>query len=213
MDFKIRASAIGKIMTNPRSKSEKLSKTTQSYLQEWYKEQLYDRRKSFSSKYTDKGNDKEAEAIKYAQLHIPNDLFLPAEKNEQSFDNDFMTGTPDVIVGNEVWDIKCSWDCFTFPLFESQIPNKDYYYQLQGYMALLGLDKAKLVYVLMDMPEEQIEREIMYNGGKYEDFIYSDLDPDLRLKVYEVERDELLIEAIENRVIECREYLEIIKLK
>jgi hypothetical protein len=80
-------------------------------------------------------------------------------------------------------------------------------------MALLGLDKAKLVYVLMDMPEEQIEREIMYNGGKYEDFIYSDLAPELRLKVYEVERDELLIEAIENRVIECREYLETIKIK
>lgn len=211
--FKIRCSHNGKIMTNPRSKSETISKTTQSYLQEWYKQQLYDRRKTFSSKYTTKGNELEDYAIAYAQMHIKNDLFAPATKNEQFYENDFMTGTPDVIVGKEVWDIKNSWDCFTFPLFETKIPNKDYYYQLQGYMALLNLDKAKLVYCLNDMPEELIESEIMYNGGKYEDFIYSDLPPELRLKVFEIERDDKVIEAIQQRVIECREYLETIKLK
>ena len=39
-EFKIRCSAIGKIMTNPRSKTETLSKTTKTYLEEWSKEQI-----------------------------------------------------------------------------------------------------------------------------------------------------------------------------
>ena len=64
--FKIRASASGKLMTKPRLKSEVLSKTTKSYLQEWTKEQIYGVRKSIKSKYLDKGNQVEDAAIDYA---------------------------------------------------------------------------------------------------------------------------------------------------
>ena len=55
-EFKIRCSAIGKIMTNARSKTETLSKTTKTYLEEWSKEQIYKRKKEVFSKYIDKGN-------------------------------------------------------------------------------------------------------------------------------------------------------------
>jgi len=44
--FKARASSSGKLMTKPRSKSEVLSKTTKSYLEEWTKEQIYGVRKT-----------------------------------------------------------------------------------------------------------------------------------------------------------------------
>ena len=53
--FKIRASAVSQIMTNPRSKSELLSQTAKSYIQDWMKESIYGVRKQIKSKYIDKG--------------------------------------------------------------------------------------------------------------------------------------------------------------
>ena len=64
-EFKIRCSAIGQIMTNSRSKSEALSKTTKSYLQEWVKEQIYKRKKTISSKYLEKGLIMEDNSLDY----------------------------------------------------------------------------------------------------------------------------------------------------
>lgn len=196
-------------MTNPRSKNELLSKTTISYLEEWMKIQIYAREKKITCKYFTKGIEMENYAISYAQMHIENNQVTPSFKNEKQFENDYMTGTPDVFFDDEVWDIKCSWDCFTFPLFEKKIPNKDYYYQLQGYMALTGLKKAKLVYVLADMPDDLIERELLYNeNAKYEDYIYSNVDDKYRIKVFKIDRDEDVINAIKEKVIQCRNYLE-----
>lgn len=200
-------------MTNPRSKKEVLSKTTISYLEEWLKTQIYGRKKQISSKYITKGLEMEQYAISYAQMHIENNQLKPSLKNEEFFENDFMTGTPDVFVDDEVWDIKCSWDCFTFPLFETDIPNKDYYYQLQGYMALTGLNKAKLVYVLTDMPAELIERELLYNeNAQYSDYIYQDVEDKYKIKVFEIERDYEVIEKIYKRVEQCRQYLETLEI-
>ena len=39
--FKMRASASGKLAVSPRSKSEALSKTTKSYIQEWLAGEIY----------------------------------------------------------------------------------------------------------------------------------------------------------------------------
>ena len=47
--FKIRASMLSQIMTNPRSKSEILSKTCISYLEQRVKAKLYQRKKDLSS--------------------------------------------------------------------------------------------------------------------------------------------------------------------
>ena len=140
-EFKIRASASGKLMTKPRSKSEVLSKTTMTYLQEWTKQEVYGFRKSISSKYLDKGNAVEDDAIDYAAKKLG---WLFASKNDEYFEDDFFCGTPDVILEDKIIDIKSSWDCFTFPLFEDEIPNKDYFYQLQVYMHLTGKKMAEL---------------------------------------------------------------------
>ena len=65
--LKIRCSSIGKIMTNSRSKTETLSKTTKTYLQELAIEEMYGKRKEFSSRYTDKGNQVEDEGIRLCE--------------------------------------------------------------------------------------------------------------------------------------------------
>jgi hypothetical protein len=213
-EFKIRCSAIGKIMTNARSKTETLSKTTISYLEEWTKEQIYSRRKEIFSKYLDKGNAVEVDSLDFIKTHLN---YKQLEKNEESFENDFLTGTPDAILDDHIIDVKNSWDCFSFPLFFNSIPNKDYYYQAQGYMALTGIDRYKLIYTLMDTPEDLIQRE--YFGDQSTDLVefaskykYSDIEPQYRIKVFDIYRNDEDIENIYNRVDECRQYINSLRL-
>ena len=194
--FKIRASASGKLMTKPRSKSEVLSKTTITYLQEWAKQEVYGVRKSISSKYLDKGNAVEDEAINYAAQELG---WLFASKNDEYFEDDFFCGTPDVILEDTIIDIKSSWDCFTFPLFEEDIPNKDYYYQLQVYMHLTGKRKAELVYCLMNTPNE-----LEYD----EPVDYTDVDSKYRIKSFAIDYDEDVIEQLKEAVLNSRDYIQ-----
>ena len=206
--FKIRCSQIGKIMTNPRSKSETLSQTTKSYIEKVRKEEIYKRKEEIVSKYMDKGILMEEEAIEFAGKV----LGWKGVKNEVLFEDTHLIGTPDVIL-DMIVDIKCSWSFLTFPLFEKE-PNKDYWWQLQGYMALTKREKAQLVYCLMDMPEELLEREIArsrgMDSGEAEEIVrfhtYSDLPDKLRIKKFDIEYDPEAIESVRSRVEECREY-------
>lgn len=194
-NFKIRASASGKLMTDSRTKRETLSETTKTYLKEWATERIYGVRKEIKSKYLTKGLSLEDEAIDTAI----NWLDLPfVIKNEKYFEDDYFCGSPDLILNDTVYDIKCSWDCFTFPLFDYEIKNKDYYSQLQVYMALTGCKKAVLTYVLLNTPE-QLTYETKYD--------YSNIDKDKRIKTFEIEYDEKHIEKLKERVIESRNYL------
>jgi hypothetical protein len=193
--FKIRASASGKIMTNPRAKSELISETTKSYVKEYLISEIYGIKKQINNKYLSKGIWLEDEAIDKAieWLDIPFAL-----KNEKYFEDDFFCGTPDLILENEVLDIKCSWDAFTFPLFENEIPTKDYYYQLQVYMHLTGKRKARLVYVLLNTPEE-----LLYE----EKHSYDNMDKKYRIKTYEIEYSEDVIADLKERVTNIRNYI------
>jgi len=194
--FKIRASAAGKLMTKARSKSEFLSKTTKSYLEEWTKEQIYGVRKNIQSKYLTKGNQVEDDAIMYASAEKG---WLFAEKNEEYFEDEYFCGTPDVILEDKIIDIKSSWDCFSFPLFYNGVPNKDYYYQLQTYMHLTQKDKAQLVYVLMNTPGELTLEE---------SHDYSEIESKYRIKSFDIDYDEEVIYELQHKVIESREYIE-----
>ena len=221
-EFKIRCSQIGQIMSEPRSKKDKeaglLSKTAQSYCKDWLKEQIYSRRKEFTSKYTDKGNIMEDNSIDVISDHLGLGMLL---KNEQRSENGIMTGTPDIITKELIIDVKNSWDCFTFPLFAEEIPNKDYYYQLQGYMNLTGKWKAKLIYVLSNTPDHLIDREAYYyckNNGYdevdndiltefYDKMTYDNIDSEYRIKIFDIERDQEVINEINAQVEKCRNYI------
>jgi hypothetical protein len=196
LDFKIRASAGGKIMTNPLKKTDLISKTTLTYIQDWLKESIYGVRKEIKNKYLSKGLTLEDEAIDTAidWLDLPFVI-----KNETFFEDDYFCGTPDLILEDEVLDIKCSWDCFTFPLFETEIPTKDYFYQLQVYMHLTGTKNARLVYVLLNTPED-------LTWEQQND--YSNLDKKYRIKTFSITYDESVIEDLKQRVRNIREYLQ-----
>ena len=193
--FKCRASGGGALMTNPRSKSEMLSETTKTFAENWLKEGIYGIKNEINSKYLTKGIELEDEAIdkSIACLDIPF-----AIKNEHFFEDEFFTGTPDLILDDEVLDIKNSWDAFTFPLFEKEIPTKAYFYQLQIYMHLTGKSKARLVYLLLNTPEK-----LTYEPQHK----YDNVDKKYRIKTFLVDYDAELIKEMQTRVETVREYI------
>jgi hypothetical protein len=211
-DFKIRASKGGALMG-----IKALGKTGESYLQQWLKEQIYERKKEFSNKYTQKGLIVEDNSLDFAAEQLQLGMLI---KNEQYFENEYFCGTPDIITKDFILDIKNSWDAFTFPLFEDELPNSDYYIQGQIYMALVGLKKYKVVYTLIDTPEHLIKKAAYYycndNGIEFDESIlkeftdkmtYSNVDPKYRIKVFEFEYDQPTIDKLISRVEESRIYL------
>ena len=188
-----------------------------TYCKTWKKEQVYNRKSQFTSKYTDKGDIMEDNSIDFVAEYLGYGMLI---KNEEHFENDIMTGTPDVILKDHLIDVKNSWDCFTFPLYETEVDNA-YYWQAQVYMELTGLDKYKLIYILMDTPLHLIEREAYFWGKNngyeeldediYNSFVdkmtYPDIDNKYKIKVFDIERNQEDIDNIDKRVHECRKYI------
>jgi hypothetical protein len=210
-EFKIRASAAGNIMG-----VKALGKTGETYCKDWLKGQIYNRVREIDTKYTRKGNECEDSSIDFVAEQLGYGFLI---KNEQYFENDFMQGTPDVILPDCIIDVKNSWDTHTFPLLETEVPNQDYFYQAQVYMELTGRVNYRLIYVLSDTPEHMIEseaRRYCWNNGFeeldmdiYEKFkakmTYSDVPEQYKIKVFEIKRDLAVIKKLVQRVIECRE--------
>lgn len=223
-EFKIRCSAIGQIMTAPKSKTDKeagkLSVTCLNYVHEWIKSQpeFYGRVINFSNKYTIKGNELEYESIKFASDYYG---WVGALKNVDSKENDYLTGTADVILADSVEDIKNSWSQDTFPLFATEIPVDGYGWQLQGYTELYNKPKAGLVYTLMDAPERMIDREarkmayeLNIEEVEFEmweeikrSMTYSDIKPELRIKRFFIDRKPELMLDVQSRVQQIRDYI------
>ena len=214
-----RCSSLGKLMTESRVKSEVLSETAKTYIQDLFKERELGIFKDFSSRYTDKGIENEDQAIQMAS-EVLNWEFVT--KNETRFNNEWLTGEPDVLTETLLADIKCSWNGSTFPMFDDKLKNKDYFWQLQGYMMLTDMPQAELVYCLTNTPFQIVEDEVRRAHWKL-NLIDENLDvreavqashnfdhlPDsLRVKRFIVKRDNEALEKIKQRVEVAREYYE-----
>jgi hypothetical protein len=211
--FRIKAHKARDIMTDDKSRKGP-GKTVISYLESWTKEHLYQRRKAFYSKYTDKGLFVEGEAIQYLSEHLNLGMLF---KNEKRFENEFMLGIPDIILTHFIIEVKSSWDPFTFPLFSSE-PDPQNFWQCQVYMHLTGKPLCKLVHVLVDTPDHLIDRELQYIANDLNQvelepeqvaefrasMKYNHLPPELRLKVFNIPYNPDAIKAIQHRVEQCR---------
>jgi hypothetical protein len=201
-------------MTPAKAKGGGLSETAKSMLVTWYKEKLYGRKKEIQSKYMTKGNTCEDAAIEYINKLYGTDH----KKNEDHFEDTYLHGTPDIIGEDVILDIKNSWDFTTFPLFSSYLPNRDYMYQLQGYMMLTGKRKGAIVYTLMDLPDDQIELEYRRSGGTglvtpefKANYKYADIADKLRVKRFDIDYDEELATAVLDKVEEARKFIGMLK--
>ena len=219
--MKIRCSSIGKIMTNPKTKGETLSQTTKTYLQELAVQEVYGIRKEFSSRYTDKGNEVEELSIALCN-DVLNLGFI--YKNEEHYSNEWIAGTPDVNTNEILLDVKSSWDATTFPFFDTELKNKDYFYQLQGYMWLTEKQESLLCYCLIDTPLQIVEDEIRrehWKASLIEESLdlrafvqskhtFGHIPKEKRVKTFIIQKDDEVIESIKTRIEECREYYDIL---
>ena len=188
--FKIRCSQIGKIMSNAKKPGE-LSETCTTYLKEWYA----DDREEIESKYISKGNWVESDLIDFMAEQLG---FGMAEHNQEYKEDEYMTGTCDVITPSCIVDVKAPWSRKTLHDAALKV-NTDYIWQGLGYMHLYDRKEFILFSGLMDTPEE-------CNYGK--EVLYSHLQPSERWAAYKVLYDPAKIEQIQAKVLQCRVWLE-----
>lgn len=154
--YKFRCSAIGKIVPKPKGRGGELT-----YIKECFIGEMHDIRKDISSKYFDKGNLCEQDAMQILQDALYPKSFVKSFKKHVS--NDFIQGTPDVVMSDYLYDIKNAYDRFTFANAEK---TWEYEWQIKAYLWLTGKTKGRLFYTLTNMPEELIqdeERKLFYS--------------------------------------------------
>lgn len=213
--FKLRCSAIGSIMPSSNART-RFTKTHLDWIKKRLIEKKYGRKEEIKSDFLTKGIEVEEASFTLACKVLKLGF---VKKNQEHFESDYITGTPDLIHNDTVIDIKSSWNLFTFPFFEKELPNSDYWWQLQGYMELTGLDKAKLVYCLVNTPEPLIMNEAYRMAGKRgvmvdeveeearDQHTFDDIPESERVKVFEIDKDSEAGKIIKDRVLEIRELI------
>lgn len=195
--IKIRASALGTIMADPREKTEILSKGAKTALDKMAKEFVYGFHEIVTGKYMEKGIIVEDQSIElYNSV-----FFTDYKKNTERKENDWVTGECDIFTGSKIIDIKSSWSLSTFPATSDDGKNTDYEWQLRAYMMLWDVDFAELAYCLVNTPDELIkfeQEELHFVDG---------IDENLRVTIVQYERDLKLESKIVEKVEAARNYL------
>jgi len=136
----------------------KLSETTIQYLREWIIERKYGRRKEFTTKHTVKGNTTEQDGFKLIQdVVFDGKVFM--SKSKSFYEDEYFTGNLDLDLPTWVLDNKSSWNIFTFPIGETEPPDKANEPQIRIYMRLAKKEKGSVCYTLNNTPLKLIEDE------------------------------------------------------
>lgn len=185
-ELKIRASAVGRIMTEPKNKGEVLSVGAKTYLRELAAQEILGIDFEISGKPLEKGILCEAEAVAMVGRVYGLDL----AKNTERRSDDFFMGECDVfdVASGEGRDIKCAWSAATFPICQTDCEDKVYEFQMRTYMRLWDAGRWHVDYTLLDTPEHLIGYEPITQH------IVSHLPEHMRVTTWTVERD-LEIEA------------------
>jgi hypothetical protein len=148
--MKWRASQMGKLMTTSRSKTDVLSQTAKSYINQIAKEDFFGYTSPLVNRYLEKGTNQELESIQLLNAV----RFEDFKKNDVRQTNDFMTGECDIVTVSSIIDIKTSWSLDTFPELPEDIDAKDYEWQGRVYMYLYDKPEFELVYCMVSTWDE-----------------------------------------------------------
>lgn len=188
--FKIRASEVGLIMPEPKSKTETLSQGAKTLLENKAKQLIYGFDMFRGNKYTEKGNLVENDSIElYNRL-----FFTNYRKHEGRVVKGYLTGECDIDTGDIIIDIKSSWNLSTFPVTEKEAVNAQYFAQLQAYMYLYERDHSKLAYCLVNTPDHLIGRDAP------EDHYFDGIPDNMRVTVVDIPRNDEYIERMLDKV-------------
>jgi len=221
----VRASQVGRLMTKGRGKEE-WGATAIQVIKDAVLFNEYGIDKFVTSKHIEKGIINEAESLEMVRRVTGWEIDL--QKPKQRLVNNWVIGAPDLLDNGYLIDVKNSWDGTTFPWFDKEVPNNDYYFQLQTYMWLSGYKTSYLIYTLTSAPEHMVFKEgerLAYNLHplpKYNDksfdemleigeklarqqLVFDQLDESRRIKTFRIDRNEDVIEQIRLRVEGARE--------
>lgn len=198
--FRIRCSSLSKIMTEPKSKDEVLSVGAKTYVEDLAKQFVYNFEKEISAKEMEKGLIVEQQCIDL----LNEVLFSSFVKNTERRTNDWLTGECDIFTGKKIHDIKAPWSLATFPATVFAGRDKDYEWQLRGYMMLWDVDESEIDYCMVNTPDELIRYEP--EAIHYVDHI----DPMLRVTRVPYARDTSLEGKIKQKVDAARQYFDLI---
>jgi hypothetical protein len=148
--MKWRASQIGKLMTTSRSKTDVLSQTAKSYINQIAKQDFYGYESPIINRYLDKGTNQELESIQLLNAV----RFEDFHKNSVRKTNDFMTGECDIVTVSSIIDVKTSWSLDTFPELPEDIDSNQYEWQGRAYMYLYDKPEFELVYCMVSTWDE-----------------------------------------------------------
>jgi hypothetical protein len=198
--MKWRASQIGKLMTTSRSKTDILSQTAKSYINQIAKQDFYGYESPIINRYLDKGTNQELESIQLLNAV----RFEDFQKNAVRKTNDFMTGECDIVTVSSIIDIKTSWSLDTFPELPEDIDSKEYEWQGRAYMYLYDKPEFELVYCMVSTWDEFLTQ---YDDKTLHKVDH--IDPAKRITSMLFERDlELEQQMIERCQLATEYYLE-----
>lgn len=222
---KFRASSWGSLLTEPKTKEEKLagtlSVTTQKELIKIYNQERYGRKKDITTSAMDKGKIAEPESITLFSM-LEGKLY---EKNQDQLESEWFTGFPDIVFENECHDIKSSWELDSFIPKLIEEPDKSYVAQLNVYYSLTGAQGGSIAYCLVDCPQEVLMAEknrLLYGMNVISEesieFIraadelerlltFPDIATEERVIKKIVPRDEELIQRMKDKVPVFRQWL------
>lgn len=200
LNIKIRCSAIGKIMAEPKSKTDGiLSVGAKTYIRELAAQEIFGVDFEISSKHMEKGILVEQDGIDL--LNFVRGLNL--KKNTERRSDEYITGECDLFdeAAMRGHDLKCSWSLATFPICEADCKDSAYEWQMRGYMRLWAADEWEVNYAMVDTPEELIRHE------PAQMHIVSHIPEHMRLTSWVIKRDLEKEDRMVEKVIAAREYL------
>jgi hypothetical protein len=198
-DIKFRCSAIGKLMTEPKTLKEgPLSVGAKTHVREQVAQELFGVDFEIGGKQLEKGIEVEPEGL--ALLNRV--LGLNLTKNTERREDDYITGECDLYhaLAAAGYDIKCPWSVSSFPITEIDCVDKLYEWQARGYMRLWNAQRWTVAYALVDTPERLIGYEPVSMH------VVSHIPEHMRLTTWTIARDAEKEAALVEKVKHARAY-------
>jgi hypothetical protein len=196
--MKFRASQLGKLMTSSRTKGEALGQTAKSYIIEQAKQDFYDYKVELTNKYLMKGIHQEQDSIDLLNAV----RFESYKKNEKREENEWLTGSCDIITEKLIIDVKTSWSLETFPATNYELKDLSLYeWQGRAYMWLYDMPTFELSYVMVSTADDLLSDYDSYAIHKVDH-----IDPAKRITSIRFERDKELEIQMAVRLIEATQF-------
>jgi hypothetical protein len=178
--MQIRASSVGKLMAYPEKNT--LPDGALTYINELASQIILNWKPELDLNAINKGKQCEDEAIALYNAVTGFEYV----KNGDRITTDLLTGEWDICDNerNLIIDIKTAYSKKTFPIVIKEGDRKLYEWQLTAYMHLKNMDNAKLVYVLVDTPDDLISKREPRDWHKV-----SDINPKYRVTEFSMTRD------------------------